>query len=78
MSGLPFPTPEDLPYLGIKTESFLSLLHWQADSLPEHHPGRPIPVRRGFIITITHLQENELVNYLAQITHHLLDGKARL
>ena len=32
-SGLPFPSPEDLPYPGIKPH-LLCLLHWQADSLP--------------------------------------------
>ena len=30
-SGLPFPTPEDLPDPGIKLVS-LSLLHWQVGS----------------------------------------------
>ena len=37
-SGLPFPPPGDLPIPGIKLKS-LSLLHWQEDSLPLHHPG---------------------------------------
>ena len=32
-SGVPFPTPEDLPNPGIEPPS-LCLLHWQADSLP--------------------------------------------
>ena len=36
-SGLPFPTPGDLPDPGI------SLLHWQADSLPLRHLGSPQP-----------------------------------
>ena len=34
-SGLPFPTPEDLPDPGIK----LSLLHWEVDFLPLCHLG---------------------------------------
>ena len=38
-SGLPFPTPGDLPDPGI--ESNLRLLHWQAGSLPLHHQGSP-------------------------------------
>ena len=37
-SGLPFP-PGDLPHLG----SNPCLLHWQADSLPLHCLGSPIP-----------------------------------
>ena len=32
-SGLPFPSPGDLPDVGIEPTS-LSLLHWQAGSLP--------------------------------------------
>ena len=38
-SGVPFPTPGDLPDPGIKC-TFLSLLHWQADSLPLVPPGK--------------------------------------
>ena len=36
-SGLPFPSPRDLPNPGMKP----SLLHWQADSLPLSHWGSP-------------------------------------
>ena len=36
-SGLPFPSPGDLPDPGIN----LCLLHWQADSLPLNHLGSP-------------------------------------
>ena len=39
-SGLPFPTPGDLPDPGIEPVSLLSP-DWQADSLPLHHLGRP-------------------------------------
>ena len=39
-SGLPFPSPGDLPNLEIKT-CLLRLLHWQADSLPLVPPGKP-------------------------------------
>ena len=35
-SGLPFSSPEDLP-----DPSLLSLLHWQADSLPLTPRGKP-------------------------------------
>ena len=35
-SGLPFPSPGDLPNPGIRPISPVSL-HWQADSLPRHH-----------------------------------------
>ena len=37
--GLPFPTPRDLPSLG-SNPHILSLLHWQADSLPTVPPGK--------------------------------------
>ena len=33
-SGLPFPTPGDLPGPGIEPTSLACLLHWQVDSLP--------------------------------------------
>ena len=38
-SRLPFPTPGDLPYPGIKPSPLLCLLHWQVDSLPPHRLG---------------------------------------
>jgi len=37
-SGLPFPSPGDLPYPGIKLRSPA----FQADSLPTQPPGKPI------------------------------------
>ena len=39
-SGLPFPTPGDLPDPGIEPVS-LCLLHWRVDSLPLHHLQSP-------------------------------------
>ena len=36
---MPFPTPGDLPDSGIELPFLLSLLHWQADSLPLCHLG---------------------------------------
>ena len=39
-NGLLFPTPGNLPDPGIKL-SLLSLLHWQAGSLPPAPPGKP-------------------------------------
>ena len=36
-SGLPFPSPGDLPHPGTETH----LLHWQVDSLPLSHLGSP-------------------------------------
>ena len=39
-SGMPFPTPGDLPDPGIKPIS-LCLLHWHVDSLPLAPPGKP-------------------------------------
>ena len=39
-SGLPFPSPGDLPDPG----SNLHFLHWQADSLPLRHQGSPLSI----------------------------------
>ena len=41
-SGVPFPTPEDLPDQGLN----LSLLRWQADSLPLESPGNKSTARK--------------------------------
>ena len=43
-SGLPFPTPGDLPDPGIEPAS-LAPLHWQTDSLPLRHQGSPCLLR---------------------------------
>ena len=41
-SGLPVPSPGDLPDPGVKLSlNLLSLLHWQADSLPQLHLAIP-------------------------------------
>ena len=40
-SGLPFPTPEDIPDPGINPH-LLRLLHWRADSLPLSRLGNPL------------------------------------
>ena len=40
-SGLPFPSPGDLPYPGFKPASLMSNLHWQTGSLPLVPPGKP-------------------------------------
>ena len=42
-TGFPFPPPGDLPLPGIEIReySLLSLLHWQADSLPLAPPKKP-------------------------------------
>ena len=44
-SGLPFPTPGNLPISGIKHIS-LCLPHWQADSLPLSHLGSLFNIQR--------------------------------
>ena len=42
-SGLPFPSPGDLPDPGIDVTGFCYIyLHWQAGSLPLAPPGKPI------------------------------------
>ena len=43
-NGLLFPTPGNLPDPGIEL-SLLSLLHWQAGSLPPAPPGKPSSVQ---------------------------------
>ena len=45
-SGLPFPSPGDLPDPGINTASPASL-HWWLDSLPLSHLGSSSPCRQG-------------------------------
>ena len=40
-SGLPFPTPGDLPDPGIEPPSLMSFLHWEVDSLPLSRLGSP-------------------------------------
>ena len=46
-SGLPFPSPEDLPTQGSNL-CLLCLLHWQAGSLPLVPPGKPFePLNEG-------------------------------
>ena len=40
-SGLPFPSPGDLPNRGIEGH-LLHLLHWQAGSLSPAPPGPPL------------------------------------
>ena len=40
-SGLPCPSPGDLPNLGIEPSSPVSLLYWQAGSLPLAPPVKP-------------------------------------
>ena len=42
-SGLPFPPPGNLPHSGTELAS-LSLLHWQAGSLPLAPPGKPLTI----------------------------------
>ena len=44
-SGFPFPTPGDPLYPAIELTS-LSLLHWQAGSLPLVPPGKPLTSHR--------------------------------
>ena len=52
-SGVPLPTPGDLPAPAIKPES-LCLLNWQADSLPLVPLGKPIYTYPYITHTHTH------------------------
>ena len=44
-SGLPFPSPGDLPNPGIGSVSLTSNLHWQEGSLPPAPPGKSLDTR---------------------------------
>ena len=57
-SGLPFPSPGDLPDPGIELVSLTSNRHWQAGSLPLAPPGKTLDTRfsRG-----QHLRESDWV-----------------
>ena len=46
-SGLPVPTPGNLP--NPESNPTLFCLHWQADSLPLHHLGSPIKNMDDFL-----------------------------
>ena len=46
-SGLPFPSPGDLPHPGTGRKlRLLRLLHWQVGSLPLAPPGKPVKLGR--------------------------------
>ena len=40
-NGLSFPSPRNLPNLGINNRHLLYFLHWQEGSLPLAPPGKP-------------------------------------
>ena len=50
-SGLPLPSPGDLPHPG-SNPRLLCLLHWQAGSLPQAPPGKPYPQHLALSINI--------------------------
>ena len=61
-SGLPFPSPGDLPNPGIEPGS----LTFQADSLPSEPPGKPITTVRGSkmkFITPKEVQTDHVNNF---------------
>ena len=65
-SGLPFPSPEDLPDPGIKPESPTL----QADSLPFELQGRPLRDRTTDSIIMNHFQTFEKFHgFLFKETH---------
>ena len=64
-SGLPFPSPGDLPNPGTEAHVILHLLHWQADCLSLCHLGSPLATVGAllfcrFIICDTHLLMHRL------------------
>ena len=66
-SGLPLPSPGDLPNPGIKQHLFC-LLHWQMNSLPTGLPGKPhckatiLQSRKKFKKAVNTQKTNQLTN----------------
>ena len=56
-SGLPFPSPGDLPNPGMEPWSCAL----QADSLPSGPPGRPICLLKHILILFSFLKDNLLI-----------------
>ena len=52
-SGLPLPSPGDLPDAGTEPVSLASPLHWHADSLALVPPGKPSKVNKKFFLIIS-------------------------
>ena len=63
-SGLPFPSPGDLPDRGSNSR-LLCLVHWQAGSLPPVTPGEPIE----YILRGASLVTSELDTTLFSLWH---------
>ena len=63
-SGLPFPTPRDLPNSGIENSSPLHLLHWQADSLSLGDLGSP------------NIQKYRLINWIVYVRKETRGGES--
>ena len=66
-SGLPFPSPEDLPDPGIKPRSPAL----QADSLPSEPPGKPVLQQRTSTNISTSFINPYLSKYLFDFSHYL-------
>ena len=62
-SGLPFPSPGDLPDPGIKPH-LLHLLHWQVDSLPLCHLGSILLYIILFVLNDEEPEKNKVLYYL--------------
>ena len=68
-SGLPFPSPGDLPDPGIEP----SLLHWQADSLLSEPPRKPLfylhisPITKPCWLCLLHVTPSSLYHITAFI-----------
>ena len=68
-SGLPFPSPGDLPDPGIEHRS----LALQTDSLPSEQPGKPVcPKKKAFLRKLLFQKSSHLVHHLGSShTTHL-------
>ena len=65
-SGMPFPSPGDLPDPGVEP----CLLQWQADSLPLVPPGKPYIHKHSYVFTnFWLLFTNGLYNFNNSTSH---------
>ena len=52
-SGVPFPSPGDLPDPGIKPGCLLCLLYWRAGSLLLAPPGKPLKLIKEIVLDLS-------------------------
>ena len=68
-SGLPCPSPGDLPNSGVEPMSLLSLLNWQVGSLPLAPPRKPSTASSTLVIFCICLFCNSHPNGYEEVSH---------